>query len=233
MEIIVPAAGLSSRFPNLKPKYLLEDSKGELMIYNSLKYYLNNKNNITIGILREHVEQYNAHQIILDRFNQSVNVVVLPAKTQGPADTVWQIIKQTNFEVGRGILIKDCDSFFQHTHLDSNYVCVSKIQDHTVLNNINNKSFVIANSQDIIQSIVEKKVVSDTFCVGGYYFKYAKFFCDAYEKIRSIQSTEIFISHVIQELLLQSTVFQTVGISNYVDVGTILDWTEYNQKITS
>ena len=30
MEVIVPAAGLSTRFPNMPPKYLLTDSNGNI-----------------------------------------------------------------------------------------------------------------------------------------------------------------------------------------------------------
>ena len=32
MEIIVPAAGLSTRFPHMKPKYLLRDADGVVMV---------------------------------------------------------------------------------------------------------------------------------------------------------------------------------------------------------
>ena len=31
MEIIVPAAGLSTRFPNMRPKYTLTDFTGKMM----------------------------------------------------------------------------------------------------------------------------------------------------------------------------------------------------------
>ena len=37
MEIILPCAGLSSRFPNLRPKYLLTDYSGKMMIEGAIK----------------------------------------------------------------------------------------------------------------------------------------------------------------------------------------------------
>ena len=58
MEIIVPAAGLSTRFPNTKPKYLLEDDSGVMMIMKALLPYLHL--NVTIGILEKHVQEYTA-----------------------------------------------------------------------------------------------------------------------------------------------------------------------------
>ena len=62
MEIIVPAAGLSSRFPNMKPKYLLASYDKKIMLQLALQHYIG-KHNITIGILKEHQEQYNAIKI--------------------------------------------------------------------------------------------------------------------------------------------------------------------------
>ena len=55
---------------------------------------------------------------------------------------------------------------------------MSKVQDHDQrLKKLSSKSFVNVNDHlGIIQSIIEKKVVSDTFCVGGYKFESAKVF---------------------------------------------------------
>ena len=92
MEIIVPAAGLSTRFPNMKPKYLLYDYKGDLMIRNALQQFLG-EFNITIGILKEHDEKYHATQFLKHEFGDQIQVVVLDKPTRGPADTVYQILK--------------------------------------------------------------------------------------------------------------------------------------------
>ena len=54
MEIIVPAAGLSSRFPNMKPKYLLASYDKKIMLQLALQHYIG-KHNITIEIGRAHV----------------------------------------------------------------------------------------------------------------------------------------------------------------------------------
>ena len=61
MEIIVPAAGLSSRFPGMKPKYLLYDYKHEMMLKNAIGPLL--KYNVTIGILKEHDDMFEARKI--------------------------------------------------------------------------------------------------------------------------------------------------------------------------
>ena len=229
MHVIVPAAGLSSRFPEMKPKYLLYDYSHKLMIQRSIEPYIEMSCPVTIGILKEHDEKYHASEFIKHEIGDKVNVVVLPEVTRGPADTVYQIIKKSD-SIGDydEILIKDCDSFFEHEYTPGNYVCVSHIAEHEVLKKIAAKSFVVSNDQGIITDIVEKKVVSDTFCVGGYKFTSAKLYCDVFDQISS--NNEIFVSDVIQRLLFHKTIITEKRVTNYVDVGTADDWFEFNDK---
>lgn len=227
MEIIVPAAGASSRFPDMKPKYLLYDYGHKMMIQRALDPYKGH--NITIGILKEHDEKYNASDYLRHEFDTSTKIVIMDKLTRGPADTVYQIIKNSiDIDLDAELLIKDCDSFFDHEMSEGNYICVSNIAQHDVLKKLSSKSFVIANEQGIITDIIEKNVVSDTFCVGGYKFASARIFCEAFEELRL--HTEIFVSDVIQRCLHKGEIFTEKLVSNYVDVGTAQDWFEYNDK---
>jgi hydroxymethylpyrimidine pyrophosphatase-like HAD family hydrolase len=229
MEIIVPAAGLSTRFPGMKPKYLLFDYKGDLMLKNSLYPYIG-RYNITIGILKEHNDEYNAKEYIESEI-PGINVIVLNERTKGPADTVYQIIKCSGVEDDKEILIKDCDNFFEHTYSTGNYICVSNIAEHEVLKKLSSKSFVISNDQGIITNIIEKNVVSDTFCVGAYKFESVKLFKDTFEKL-SKNIPEVFVSHVIQDCLMEKHIFIEKPVTKYIDVGTSQDWFEFNDKPT-
>lgn len=227
MEIIVPAAGLSTRFPNTKPKYLLYDYKNTLMIRNAVEQFIDSSHRITIGILKEHADKYNAVHHIANAI-PDVNIVILEHQTKGPADTVYQILNHLSnhdFE----FLVKDCDSFFTHEYQYGNYVCVSSIDQHDVLKKLYSKSFVQYNDQDIITNIIEKRVVSDTFCVGGYKFQNSVTFKEAFENL-SKQTNEIFVSHIIQHCLLNNKIFVKKPVKNYIDVGTAEDWFEYNNK---
>ena len=226
MEIIIPAAGLSTRFPNTKPKYLLYDYTGKIMLYRAVESFLG-KYNITIGILKEHNDKFNAKEIIERECGNQINVVVLPNTTSGPAATVYEIISKINVNLAKPLLIKDCDSFFEHTISDGNYICVSCIQDHEVLYNINNKSFIIKNDQNIIQHIIEKTVISDTFCVGGYKFETASSFMDSYLSIKDSISKEVFVSHVIGYTINKGAIWQDKVVQKYTDVGTSADWLRY------
>jgi len=230
MEIIVPAAGLSTRFPNMKPKYLLFGNNNKMMLHNAIEPFLDKKCNITIGILKEHDEKFHASEFIEYEYAAVLNlrVVIIDKPTKGPADTVAQIIKSSTIDLDSPIFIKDCDSFFNHHPTDGNYVCVSKVQDHDILKKLSSKSFVNVNDQGIIQSIIEKKVVSDTFCVGGYKFESAKVFLENFEEINT--QSELFVSDVIQRALFKDVIFTENKVTDYVDVGTHEDWLEYNNK---
>jgi len=227
MEIIVPAAGLSTRFPDMKPKYLLYDYKGDLMLKNSIAPFLG-RYPITIGILKEHDEKYKASQFIQHEFGSLVDVVVLDKPTRGPAETVYEILKRSKEQSDHPILIKDCDSFFQHEIIDGNYVCISRISEHEVLKKLASKSFTVANEHDIIKDIVEKQVVSDTFCVGGYKFASSVQYKTTFESLTS--ENELFVSDIINLMLSWGEIFVNQSVKNYTDVGTASDWFEYNDK---
>ena len=228
MEIIMPAAGLSTRFPNMRPKYILADFQGNYMFERSLESFIG-KHNIILGILKEHNDQYNTAGYIKNEYGDAIQVVILETRTTGPADTVYQILKQAELTTEE-FLIKDCDSFFDHDYQEGNYVCVSNIRDHEILKRLASKSFIVANDQGIITSIIEKQVVSDKFCVGGYKFESADLFMSAFEKLKDAHVKEIFVSHIIEECLNDGAIFKESAVTNYVDVGTAEEWFEYNDK---
>ena len=228
MEIIVPAAGLSSRFPNMRPKYTLTDYSGKLMLESAIQPFIG-KYNITIGILKEHNEKYNIVDLLKHELKDYISIVVLDEQTTGPADTVYQIIKKAKIDLNHEILIKDCDSFFDHEYVKGNYICISRFIDNNLIRTPAAKSYITANEQGIVQNIVEKKVISDKFCVGGYKFESAHLYCEAFEQL-SKNNEEIYVSNIIQYCLFNEKLFIENVVSNYIDVGTAEEWFNYNDK---
>lgn len=225
----MPAGGLSTRFPNMRPKYSLTDYAGNMMFERAITPYLG-KYHITLGIIKENEDRYKIADYIQEKYKDDITLVILPERTTGPADTAYQIIKQSGLDLSQEILIKDCDSFFDHEYQTGNYVCYSSIKEHEVLKKLGSKSFIVANEQGIITSIIEKQVVSDKFCVGGYKFESAEMFVRAFEKLMSADVPEIFVSHVIEQCLNDRHIFKEAHVTNYFDVGTAEDWFEYNNK---
>lgn len=227
MEIIVPAAGLSTRFPGMKPKYLLYDYKGDMMIMNALRSLRQKGYRIHLAILKEHQEKYNVIEQIKYEWCDNINYVIIDKPTRGPADTVYQTIKLSGIKDSE-IFIKDCDSYFEHDIKDGNYICVSKISQHEILRKLASKSFVISNEHGIITDIVEKEVVSDTFCVGGYKFSSSMAYVKAFESLTT--DREVFVSDVIGRCINDYQIFTESLVYDYVDVGTAQEWFEHNDR---
>jgi choline kinase len=228
MEIIVPAAGLSTRFPNMKPKYLLYDYKGDMMLMNALRPFREKGFRIHLGILKEHQEKYGVIEQIQHEWPDNIEYLIIDKPTRGPADTVYQILNASGLHTSE-IFIKDCDSFFEHDITEGdNYVCVTKISQHEILKKLASKSFTIANNNGIITDIVEKEVVSDTFCVGGYKFSSAMLYRQAFNELNT--DREVFVSDVIGRCINNMQIFTNKYITDYVDVGTAQDWFEYNDR---
>jgi choline kinase len=228
MEIIIPAAGLSSRFPNMRPKYTLVDYSGQMMLKRAVNPFLG-KYNITIGILQTHNEKYDISSLLKYHFKQDINIMVLEQETTGPADTVKQIIDKANLSLDSEIFIKDCDSFFNHSYFEGNYVCISKLSSNKIIKNPGSKSYIISNDQGIIQNIIEKNIVSEKFCVGGYKFENSRMFIDAFDRINK-NNKEIYVSDIIQYCLSNNRTFLENIVTDYTDVGTAEDWFTYNDK---
>jgi hypothetical protein len=230
MEIIVPAAGLSSRFPDMRPKFTLTDHNGDMMLLNAIRSFLG-KNRVWVGILQDHEERFQLTKMLNHQFGDQVSSIVLTGRQKGPAYTANEIINEAKLSKDSPILIKDCDSFFDFQDNAPNYICVSKFSDNENVRNPSKKSYIISNINGIVTSVIEKEVISDKFCVGGYKFESVQQFQDNYNEIQKLDC-EIYVSHVIQRSISNGTVFLENIVSNYVDVGDAKSWFDFNNKFT-
>ena len=229
----MPCAGLSTRFPNMRPKYLLSDYNNRLMIENAAKNFIG-KYNVTIAILKQHNEMFNAENKLREAFGDKVNIVVLDEPTSGPADTVYQAIMNSEyfFTSVSPMLIKDCDGFYDTDLVDGNAIYVSKLSKNPDIRNAPAKSYTITNEQGIITSVVEKQIVSNSFCVGGYQFASIGEYVDTFEKLKGNATSEIFVSNIIDYMISNGAIFNEKEVENFIDVGTADDWFKFNNKPT-
>jgi hypothetical protein len=230
----MPCAGKSTRFSQVKPKWMLTHPNGNLMVMESLNgLNLNNVSSITITVVKEHIETTGIDlDILSDKIEQMTSIrpdfLILNQFTASQSETVYQTIISKNIK--GPIFIKDCDNYFSSTIGENNSVCISTLQSNI---NAVNKSYVCLDKFGNLSGIVEKKVIGDKFCVGGYSFSNAKDFVKSFEKLLStsaIDRKEIYISHIIQDMLLSGIEFNTVDVSKYDDWGTIEDWNKYIQQ---
>lgn len=231
MNLIIPAAGKSSRFPGVRPKWMLTHPTGNLVIAEAIRHLeLGNVDNIFLVLLKEHVDQYHPIYGIEKAFeslgvNDRLKIVILEQETRSQPETVARAIEMEN--ISGPILIKDSDNSFSCKVEPINSVAICSLNSMDIVN-VNNKSYVTLNENKLITNIVEKQVISPYFSVGGYGFENASEYLQYYKKLES--HSNLYISHIIFEMLLDDVVFHPVFADNYNDWGTLSDWNRYKTE---
>lgn len=233
--LIIPCAGKSSRFPNMKPKYLLTHPDGKLMIEKSMEdINLDIFDRIIITIVQPHNEKYEAKLILEQVFknNKKIEICLLNDFTSSASETIYLTLKQMN--VTGSFVIKDSDNRVGITFNKelNNMIVGYDLQKHPDISNIPGKSFLILNEQNFIQDIIEKRVVSNIICLGVYCFNNTLDFITAYEEMisKNIQG-EMFVSHLISYLLSTNKyVFEAQMATSYDDWGTLSEWKDVQKK---
>lgn len=224
--------GKSTRFPNLRPKWMLTHPFGGFMATEALKgLNLSEFSTIYFVVHKQHEIDYrfsNAFIQEVKQLNDSVNVemVWLEEQTNSQPETVYTCIKQKN--ITGSILVKDSDNFFiTDLTTDGNCVCYFDLNDGNQFN-ARNKSYIQLDNNGYISNIVEKKIISSTFSVGGYGFSSAETFCEYFNKLNHLTS-EIYMSNIIFEMLLDDHKFVGIKTSKYEDWGTLDEWNRYKK----
>lgn len=235
MKIIVPCGGKSSRFPNMRPKWMLNAPNGNLMVVEALRGIEIKENiDIIITILKEHEEKYNIIEGLKKNFreilNKEVIICILDKQTKSQSETVYETIKK--MLIKDAILIKDSDNYFELKNINEkfNYVSVDNLKNHKEINP-GNKSYIKKDENGLISEIIEKEITSDTFSIGGYYFKDSEEFVQTYKKLEKDVEKEIYISDIISSMILQGKIFFIKNSKNYKDWGTSLEWLKFKNKV--
>lgn len=226
--LLVPAAGRSSRYPDLRPKWVLTHPTGKLMIdlvLEAMDYRQFDRTVITV--IKEHCERHQVDVILRQIFGSSIDILVLENETCSAAETVFQSIVQARIE--GDLIIKDSDCIVRSTlPARSNFIVGLSINENSPVDRIQSKSFIVKDDNDVILDIVEKDVVSNVICV-GVYASDAGQFADAYSEIRRSdvfqRVGELYVSHVMSYLMLQKKIlFHYIEADDFVDWGTLEDW---------
>lgn len=227
--LIIPCAGKSNRFPNMKPKWMLTHPDGELMIEKSLKgLNIDVFDRIIITIVKPHDEQYEAGLILKQVFkeNHKIEICLLDDFTNSASETVYLTIEK--MKITGAFVVKDSDNYVKVDIPDkiNNFIVGYDLHNHPEISNIPGKSFLLINEQNIIQDIIEKRVVSNIICIGVYAFEDVELFKNGYKALlnKGING-EMFISHVVSYLLsTKKHIFISNEAQDYADWGTLNEW---------
>ena len=227
-------AGKSSRFPNMRPKWMLTHPMTNrfMGIESILGLNLEFFDNIYYVCLSEHEKQYNFFDGFFLELEElglkdKVKILFLSEQTASQSETVYQAIQMGG--IGGFIFIKDSDGYYECNIKDqNNQVTFFDLNDMDDIN-ARTKSYIEFDIHGLITNIVEKKVISSTFSVGGYGFASAKEFCKIYETFKDIEE-ECYISHIIFEMILSGSSFYGLKTKNFKDWGTLDAWNKYKSQ---
>lgn len=229
MNVILPVAGKSSRFPNLRPKWLLTNPSGNLMIVDSiLGLDITSVDCFYIIYLKEHEDKYSFRFGLNENLKKygldsKVTYIELANETANQVATVRLGLEQIQKDIS--FLIKDCDNFFRcdwPKHTQQNFVSFCNLKN-IKSSDVASKSFVDINEMGLIANIVEKKIISDKFCCGGYFFESSHQFL----QYSNLASENLYVSDVVFNMLLHGKTFIGVECFDYQDWGTANEWKKY------
>ena len=238
--LIIPAAGKSTRFPNMKPKWLLTHPNGKLMVEMVLNGILkdNSFSRIIITITEEHANKYEAKLILkqmLEINKIEAEVLVLEDFTQSASETIKETIIRKN--VNGSFVIKDSDNYIECKLPQGNFIVGANLNTKKFeISNIPEKSFIVyAKNSGIVNDIIEKNIVSDTVSLGIYGGDDIKLFLTSIDKLESTSKRqehgEIYISHVISYMIgMNDELYHYKEVDIYEDWGTLEDWKKVQNK---
>lgn len=232
--LVVPLGGASSRYPYVnRPKWLLNMPSGKLMLEESLSLIDMSKfDNILFVCLNEHINKYRLSKMFKSVFKFKYSLIGIDSSRSQP-DTVRKGLKLFGKECS--FMVKDCDNRFSISDYSKhNFVCYGNIGKDFNNGDIENKSYLVKDDLGVIENIIEKQIISDAFCAGGYGFNSASDFIDAVNFLETITDLRtMYISHVIFHMMSKGIVFNAVHISQYSDWGTQLEYEKYKKQFTT
>lgn len=216
-SLIIPAAADKPEFERLLPRIFSPDKEGGMVCVKSiLGLNLEDFDNIYFTILRKHADRYDVDVLLdlqLRRLGlDKAKIVILDEPTSTQAETVVKTIEQE--KIDGSVFIKDADSYFKAEIFPENGVAVYPLEKLELVDP-RNKSYVSVDDMQHITNIIEKRVVSNLFNVGGYCFENVNDFLEVYRQHKDLGL--IYLSHLIYSMLLNGNIFRPIRVSDYND----------------
>lgn len=231
--LIIPCGGKSTRYPGMKPKWLLTHPDGKLMVVKALEGLpLHAFDRIILTIVKAHAEQYEAPLILKQAFadRPDIEICQLDDFTRSVTETVYLTLRR--MKVSRAFAIKDSDNFVAVDIPPEplNAVVSYDIARDPSVPNICAKSFLVINREGVLENVAEKRVVSHLIAVGVYLFASTDLYDMAYAALAGWKG-EAYISHIISYLIAQrGQSFVTLPARSYEDWGTLEEWKTVQQR---
>lgn len=229
-NLIIPVAGKSTRYPGMRPKWMLTHPNGEMMLIESIRGLdLKSFTSIYVIVLDEHVKKFGCIYGIEQSFQkldifEKLQIIILQEETNSQPETIAAGIMQAHID--GSIFVKDSDNYFKCDNIDKNSICTYNLHK---LDNVNpsNKSYISINNRGLIENIIEKKIISSDFCCGGYLFESTELYLKYYNEHKQVPN--LYLSHIIFQMLLDRIPFVPIYTEGYQDWGTLEDWNLFKE----
>jgi hypothetical protein len=187
---------------------------------------------LVVVVLAEHEESFGASQILERQFERlglanRLRVVIIEESNSQPS-TVAQALLQIAYD--GPVFVKDSDNHFVFRPSGKNEIACVSLGSLAVAK-AGNKSYVVVNEEGVVVNIVEKRVVSDTFCCGGYGFANASDFVETFQHLASVEN--LYISHLVYDQVLRGSMFRATLAADYADWGTLEEWRAYCRRFAT
>lgn len=214
MDLILLAAGASTRYNTPRPKFWLTMYDGRFMLEHAIDPFLDQVETIHVVVQVEHALKFNVIETLDRIYGARVRVVCLNQLLNGPAQSAAAALEGIS---DREIFIKDCDSIFKCKLSAGNFVCTLAGQADPGM------SYVVVN-HGVIQDIAEKTLISDIACVGGYGFSSSQEFV---AKVKNMSvAGEIFVSDIVKQI----ADVRPCAVSDYHDLGDLDKFIRFNRQ---
>lgn len=222
-SLIIPVAADNASQPDAMPYVFSLDQSGIMLCIRSIQgLNLSAFNNIYFTILRKHAELFSLDEIFKLQFKRlglnNAHLVILNNPTMSQVETVQQTLIQE--DINGAIFIKDADGYFTGEVRRENGVAVFALENLEMVDP-RHKSYVSLDDMYYVTNIIEKRIVSHYFNVGGICLENTDLFQHYYKHLLQMSDDgKICMSHVVYAMLLNKLKFRPIMAKDYIDYGT-------------
>lgn len=198
--VIVPLAGLGSRFPRekwhvCKPLILIDD---KTIIEWSMSCIDTSNCDVVFVVRKEHIDEFAIDSFLKQKF-EGCHVVTVPELTRGAAETC--LAAKEFIQPDSPVIVHCSDVFWEPKFEAAKFSCEESGHILTFKSNSNNYSY--SKIEDgLVTEVAEKKVISNNASVGVYWFKTGADFLFAAEKaVQGYNGAEIHIAPIYNYLI--------------------------------
>lgn len=230
VNIIIPAAGKSSRYNEGKPKWLRTHPNGKLMIEIAISGLVDKFEKVQVYLIttKEICDRFKVKEILGSLKLYDIKIIELKDQTHSSVETLLKAKDFINLESDFTI-IKDSDNLVELEKYDlkNEYFTVGVDLNKFPVSRIQNKSFLVTNELGYVTDFVEKKIISETISVGTHGIKDIKLFYDYVSAIFEMNiNAEKYVSNVISSMIYDGIEFKRIFATGYKDFGTQKEWNE-------